>query len=188
MGLPESNLISIEEYLELESISVDKHEFYKGKIYAMSGASIAHNRILRNMLTAFDKKLKGSSCEPFGSDLRIHIPSNSLYTYPDLTVICGDIEKTDDKFDTVTNPILIVEILSSSTKDYDLGTKFKLYRDIKSLKEYILVDSESISIMKFRINNDRKWELTELNEINDNLKVSSANLEMELKEIYEGIF
>jgi Uma2 family endonuclease len=188
MGLPESNLISAEEYLELESISVDKHEFYKGKIYLMSGANISHNRILRNMLTTFDKKLKGSSCEPFGSDLRIHIPSNSLYTYPDLTVICEDIEKTDDKFDTVTNPTLIVEILSSSTRDYDLGTKFKLYRDIKSLREYILVDSESVSVMKFQINNENKWELTELSVLSAELKISSIDLSIELKEIYDGIF
>lgn len=81
--------------------------------------------------------------------MRVHIPKNSLHTYPDISIFCGDIKTTDDKFDTATNPTVIIEILSPSTRDHDKGRKFRLYRDIESLQEYIVIDSEEIMVEKF---------------------------------------
>jgi Uma2 family endonuclease len=188
MGLPEANYITAEEYLEMESTAIDKHEYYQGKIYAMSGASIPHNMIASNMIYLLKSKLKGGGCKPFGSDLRIHIPTNSLYTYPDLSIICGDIDKTKDKFDTVTNPMVIIEILSLSTRDYDLGSKFNLYRDIPSLKEYILIDSEAIAITHFFINQDNKWQLNDTKNIEGSLAINSISVSLNLIDIYEGVF
>jgi Uma2 family endonuclease len=99
-------------------------------------------------------KLKGKNGRRFGSDLRIHIPLNSLYTYPDISIIYGKIETTDDKFDSATKPSVIFEILSASTRNYDKGEKFTLYRDIESLQEYIVIDSEKISVEKHKRNTD----------------------------------
>ncbi|MEO6733360.1 MAG: Uma2 family endonuclease [Ferruginibacter sp.] len=187
MATPVLNYISEQEYLEAERKALEKHEYYKGEIFAMSGASFLHNKIFSNLFGGLASKLKGKSCVPYGSDLRIHIPSNSLYTYPDISIICGEIEPTDDQFDTATNPSVIVEILSPSTKDYDKGSKFTLYRNIETLKEYILVDSTSISVEKFIRNPDNSWVLTEYKLLTDIFVISTVDITITLSDIYEGV-
>ena len=138
------NYISPDEYLAGERAALEKHEYYQGEVFAMSGASLQHNVIFSNLFTDIGSKLKGKGCKPYGSDLRIHIPRNTLYTYPDISIICGEAHLTDNEFDTATNPTVIIELLSKSTRNYDKGEKFTLYRDIDALKEYILVDTEKI--------------------------------------------
>lgn len=187
MGAPEIKHFTEKEYLEIERLALDKHEFYKGEIFAMSGASIPHNMIAMNCYVDLGTKLKGKNCKPFGSDLRIHIPKNTLYTYPDISIVCGDIETTDDKFDTVTNPSVIIEILSESTKNYDKGGKFTLYREIDSLQEYILIDSERIMIEKFTRNLDNSWQLNEYKAIEQNFRITTVAIEMNLSDIYAGV-
>lgn len=178
---------TIEEYLEWELDQVEKHEYYQGEIFAMSGALMKHNKIFSKLFLALGNKLKGKSCQPYGSDTRVHIPSNTLFTYPDIVIICGKEETlNDDKFN-VLNPTVIIEILSRSTKNYDRGEKFKLYRDIPTLKEYILVDSESIGIENFRINENSHWELEEYQSITETLFVKSLGIEIAFQEIYEGL-
>ena len=181
--------ISENEYLEAERKALNKHEYYRGEIFAMAGASIEHNRIVRNTLNNISSYLKKGKCEPFGSDLRVHIPSNSLYTYPDITVICGKIETAESKPDTVLNPSVIFEVLSEATKDYDRGSKFMLYRAFKTLKEYILIVSTgSVMIEKYQINNDGLWELQEYKNQEDILKIEHLDIEIPLSEIYEGVY
>ena len=141
MDSPDLKYITQEAFLDAERLATEKHEYFKGEVFARSSASIPHNIISTNCLTEIINALKGKNCRPFGSDLRVHIPKNTLYTYPDISIICGEIETTDDKFDTATNPSVIIEILSASTKNYDKGQKFSLYREIECLKEYILIDS-----------------------------------------------
>ena len=117
--------------------------------------------------------------------MRVHIPQNTLYTYPDISIICKDIfEASED--DNARNPTVIFEILSPSTKNYDMGGKFALYRDIPALKEYILVDSETISIAAFRINETDHWELEEYKNLTETLLVKTVQLSIMLTEIYEG--
>src|SRR4051794_29577072 len=128
MAQPAVKYLTEKEYLAFERNALDKHEYYRGKLFAMSGASFKHNHLI------------GKQCREFGSNLRIHIPSNTLYTYPDIIVLCNEPEFTDDEFDTITNPSVIIEILSPSTANYDRGAKFNLYREISTLKEYLLVD------------------------------------------------
>ena len=177
---------TIEEYLEIENAAVEKSEFYKGEIFAMSGAKLTHNIIATNTMIALGTKLKGKSCNPFGSDQRIHIPKNTLFTYPDISVFCGKVETlNDDEFNTL-NPTVIIEVLSPSTKNYDRGDKFKLYRDIPSLKEYILIDSESISIEAFKINSSGFWELQEYKSVDEQLSLPSLQLDIAMSEIYDG--
>ena len=181
------NFISEEEYLEKERAATEKHEYYRGEIFAMSGASIRHNRIFSNLFIDIGSKLKGKGCQPFGSDLRIHIPKNTLYTYPDITIICGEPNLTDDKFDTATNPSVIIELLSKSTRNYDKGEKFTLYREIDSLQEYILVDSEKINVEKHIRNADNSWTLTEYKFIENSFSISTIQSDFMLKDIYEGV-
>jgi Uma2 family endonuclease len=179
--------ISVEAYLERENASMEKHEYYKGEIFAMSGAKVPHNIISRNFLIALGQKLRGKKCQPFGSDQRIHIQSNTLFTYPDISIICGEVMTLNNDDYNVLNPTAIVEVLSKSTKNYDRGEKFKLYRDIPTLKEYVLVDSETIHIEVFRLNENNHWELEEYDSIENFLSIKAIDEKIAISEIYEGV-
>jgi Uma2 family endonuclease len=177
---------TIEEYLEMENTAIEKHEYYQGEIFAMSGAKHQHNLVIRNMYLKIGGKLKGKPCQPFGSDSRIHIQKNTLFTYPDISVVCGDPVFLNNDEWNLLNPTVIIEVLSPSTKTYDRGDKFKLYRDIPTLKEYILVDPESFSIEAFHINAHNLWELKEYKSIEETLNITSIKVSIELTGIYEG--
>jgi Uma2 family endonuclease len=179
--------LTIEEYLEFEKDSIEKHEYYRGEIFAMSGTLVTHNIIASNTFGLLYQKLKGKGgCRPFNSDLRIHIEKNTLFTYPDISVICGEvITLNDDNFNAL-NPTVIIEILSQSTKNYDRGDKFKLYRDIDSLKEYILIDSLSVGIEAFRLNEHSHWELEEYKTIDEVLQIPTLDVALSIKEIHDG--
>lgn len=179
--------ISIEEYLEMENDSTEKSEYYRGEIFAMSGAKMPHNTLSKNMLGTLFSKLKGKKCQPYGSDVRIHIPSNTLFTYPDISIICGKAITLNDDDWNVLNPTVIIEVLSKSTKNYDRGEKFKLYRDIPTLQEYILADSESMHIEIFRLNENKHWELEEYNSLEDIVHIKSIDEKILLSEIYEDV-
>lgn len=181
------NYISPEDYLAEERAALDKHEYYQGEVFAMSGASLKHNVIFSNLFTDIGNKLKGKGCRPYGSDLRIHIPKNTLYTYPDISIICGEADLTDKEFDTATNPSVIIELLSKSTRNYDKGEKFTLYRDIDTLKEYILVDTEKIYVEKHIRNTDGSWQLTDYKSLENSFTIDSLQLNILLKDVYEGI-
>lgn len=187
MAVPALKYIDQTEYLDAERKALEKHEYYKGEIFAMSGASLEHNLISVNCIANLKQKLKGKNWRPFGSDLRVHIPKNSLYTYPDISIVSGDVKTTDDHFDTATNPVVIIEILSSSTRDYDKGGKFTLYREIDSLQEYILIDSEKIMVEKFIRNADSSWQLTEYKSIDQTFWINSVDIELQLQDVYEDV-
>jgi Uma2 family endonuclease len=171
----------------MERAATEKHEYYKGEVFAMSGARVKHNRIQMNFLGATHSYLRGKYCEVFGSDLRIHIPSNSLFTYPDAVIICDGLQLLDEEFDTVLNPKVIVEVLSKSTQSYDRGDKFNLYRAIPSLKEYILIGSEFIGVEHYTKQEDNTWILKEHKDISDSLLISSIDFILPLSELYSGI-
>jgi len=177
---------TIEEYLQMERASQQKHEYFNGEIFAMSGAGRRHNVIFRNLYGELAYRLRGKPCQPYGSDLRIHIPENTLYTYPDISIICRDIVTDDKDDDTVIQPSLLIEILSPSTKDYDRGTKFKLYRDIPTLKEYVLIDSEAVNVEIFRINDIGHWQLEEFKTADEVLNLTAIDFQITLSKIYEG--
>lgn len=178
---------SIEEYLEMENASIEKNEYYKGEIFAMSGAKVPHNTISFNLSGILYNKLKGKKCKPYGSDQRIHIQSNTLFTYPDISIICGEIITLNNDDYNVLNPTVIIEVLSKSTSNYDRGVKFKLYRDIPTLREYILIDSETIHIEVFRLNENNHWELEEYDSVENYLFVETIDEKIAIAEIYEGV-
>jgi len=181
------NYISPEEYLEQEMAAVEKHEYYRGEVFGMSGASREHNEIYSNIFTDIGSKLKGKGCKPYGSDFRVHIPKNTLYTYPDIIIICGDPEIIDEKFGTITNPSVIFELLSHSIRNYDKGEKFTLYRDIGSLKEYIVVDTERIHVEKHKRRQDNSWLLTDYRSMEESFTIETVQVSLQLKDVYDGV-
>ena len=118
--------------------------------------------------------------------MRIHIPENTLYTYPDISIFCREFSQSELEADTLLLPSVIIEILSKSTETYDRGDKFKLYRDIRSLKEYHLIDSESVSAECFRVNTNGHWELEELDSLAELFQVPAIQFSIRLNEIYKG--
>jgi Uma2 family endonuclease len=187
---------TVQEYLEIEKAATERHEFYKGEIFqmhghgdllAMSGAGNKHNIIYSNLFTGLGIRLRGKSCQPYGPDLRINIPENTLYTYPDISIFCGELKQSSEDEDTVIGPAILIEILSPSTKEYDRGSKFKLYRDIPTLKEYILIDTMTVNVEAFRINKNKYWELEEYKSLEESLNFPALAFSIPLAEIYNRI-
>lgn len=180
----QKRLMTEEEYLAFEETSEQKHEYFQGEVFAMAGVSNQHNEIFTNLFGTLSYLLKGKPCRPYGSDKRLKIPENSLYTYPDISIYCNATAPFE-MANASKKPTVLIEILSESTKDYDRGRKFKFYRNIPSLKEYILIDSESISVEIFRLNSAGHWELEEYKSKGQNLFISTLNVTIPLLEVYE---
>ncbi|PQJ10843.1 Uma2 family endonuclease [Flavipsychrobacter stenotrophus] len=178
---------TIEEYLEMENASEEKHEYYKGEIIAMAGTKMPHNEITSNLATELGAQLRGSGCKPYGSDLRVYIEKNSLFTYPDLSIICGKKESRNNDDFNILNPSVLFEVLSESSKDYDRGSKCMLYRDISTLKTYVIIDSLSLKVEAYSINSGGLWELNEYSNISDTFLISNLNMSIALKDIYDGV-
>lgn len=170
----------------MERASDQKHEYFQGEILAMSGAGFRHNIIFRNLYGDLAYRSKGKPCQPYGSDMRIHIPENTLFTYPDISIFCRDITNDEGDDDIFVQPTVLIEILSPATRNYDRGTKFRLYREIPSLKEYVLVDSEAVSVEIFRLNESRHWELEEYKKQDEILYIRTIEFKLSLKELYLG--
>lgn len=137
MALPQRRY-TLDDYFLIELSSPLKHEYLRGEVFAMSGASIAHNEITANGLTLLRTALRAKSCRAYASDLRVATPAG-LLTYPDVAVICGATELLPERPDTATNPTVLIEVLSEATRTYDRGQKFTLYKSIRSLREYVLI-------------------------------------------------
>ena len=179
-------LIAREEYLALEEHSPLRHQFYQGEIFAMAGGSFNHSAIAGNLYLALGERLRGGPCRPMNSDMRIHTPSG-LDTYPDLSLFCGQPELTDQQR-TLLNPVLIVEVLSPSTRNYDRGDKFFHYRSIPTLRDYLLVDAASISVEHFRRSSDgEEWVLHHYQRLEERLPLPALESELPLAEIYAAI-
>lgn len=184
----EKNNMTPDEYLAMERSSLDiKHEFFNGEIFAMVGAKINHIRINANLTGELRNKFKGnnSTCEVLPNDMRVKIETG--YVYPDIAISCGDAKFEDNKFDTLTNPIVIMEILSDSTEAFDRGKKFAYYRTIPTLQAYILVSQDEYHVEQYIRRNNGKWEYCSYKGADQILKIESVNCELPLSEIYWGI-
>ncbi|MCI0616078.1 Uma2 family endonuclease [bacterium] len=187
MQKPAVKYIAPEEYLALEDASEEKHEYFEGEIFAMGGASVDHTTIVGNVHRRMDVKFESGKCRALMLDTKVWIKANGLFTYPDLLVVCGEIEFHENRDDTILNPIVIVEVLSESTKDYDRGGKFKLYRDIPSLGEYILIDQYSIHVEHYYLEAPKKWVLIEYDEPTEILKFAKVDFQISLADIYRRV-
>ncbi len=187
MAYPALQKISPEEYLDAERTSAEKHQYFDGDVVAMSGASIPHNRIVGNIIGEIHSFLKSKDCEIYPSDLRVSVPEMNTYTYPDATIICGEPAVTDQKKDTVTNPTVIFEVLSKSTSDYDKGHKFLSYRQIKSLMEYILIDSLQRAAIIYRRKENGHWDVTVEDGDLGRITIESIGFTIPFNELYRNV-
>ena len=176
-----------EQYLELERAVPEKYEYIEGDMVAMSGGTPAHSSIAANLIRKLPLNNGGRNCQVFTSDLRVSVYWNRLITYPDVTVICGKPEYTDGKRDTVTNPTLIVEVLSPSTEGHDRGKKADLYRFIPSLREFLLIGQTPVVIDHYRRLPDGTWQIVALREMSDVLQLDSLGCSFPVTEVYEGL-
>jgi len=184
----QKKLYTQEEYLSLERKAEVKSEFFKGEIFAMAGATRSHNIITGNLFSYLHAQLKPKGCRPYANDMRLHTPGTAFYTYPDIVVVCGKEEFLDAEFDTLLNPVFLVEVLSSSTADYDIGRKFMRYRSIQSLKEYWTISSYEYRFQKFlKSEVDESWVFSETINPNDVVRISSLDVLVSLAEVYEGV-
>lgn len=181
------NYTSAEEYLEIERSSEEKHELHNGRIITMAGASLKHNRIVGNLIVNIGSHLKGKSCNVFPSDLRTKAHTPDSFTYPDITIVCGEPELMDDHFDTLLNPSIIIEVLSPSTEKYDRGLKFFYYMQMPSLREYIMINSTEIYIHISRRQNDESWKFEEVSNPCASLFVNTIGYSISLNDIYDGV-
>jgi Uma2 family endonuclease len=175
--------LSEKEYLQEERKASFKSEYYKGEVFAMSGASKEHNKITGALIGQLFGHLKDKSCSVMPSDIRIYNPLNTLYTYPDVVVSCEDEKYSDEEFDTLLNPTIVIEVLSKTTQDYDRGTKFALYRSIPSLKNYMLISSLEHSIEVYTRDGEQ-WILTTATGKEDELYLSAIDYRFKLKDMY----
>lgn len=178
---------SVEEYLAQEETAEFRSEYFQGEIFAMTGGSANHNRIARNLLIDLSQSFGQAPCEAFINDMRLLVKDNGLYTYPDLMVVCGQLEFLSGRTDTLTNPALIVEVLSKSTEGYDRGAKFELYRALTSLQDYILVDQYKVHVEHFHRLTDDRWILQELKSLSDILQLETISTEIPLEQIYRKV-
>lgn len=178
-------MYSEQEYLELERAAEYRSEYYRGEIFAMAGAGRNHNRITENLSIEIGIFLKGKSCQSFSRDMRMHIPENTLYTYPDLVIVCGKPEFQDQETDTLLNPSVIVEVLSPSTVGYDKGQKFHFYRSIPTLTEYVLIDSQKLGADVHRKGEHGVWYLaSSAYEIGESIEIGHIGLTLKMADIY----
>ena len=184
MSTAPKRYISAEEYLEIERKAEFKSEYYDGDIFAMAGAKNPHPRIVSNIVRELGNLLIDSPCYVASNDVRVHVAENRFYTYPDAVVLCSEEVWNDKEEDTTSNPTAIFEVLSESTKDYDRGMKFELYRGLSSLQEYVLVSQDKCHVEHFSKQANGTWLLTERNNIDDKLFLRSLNVEFPLHHIY----
>ena len=175
--------LSEQDYLIDERNASFKSEYYRGEVFAMSGATKEHNKVTASIIVEIGQYLKGRKCSIMPSDSRVYNPLNTLYTYPDVVITCEEEKYLDNEFDTLLNPTIIIEVLSKSTENYDRGTKFALYRSITSLKHYVLFSSMEYLAEIYSREADT-WVLTTANKPEDSLHLSAIDYHFQLKDMY----
>ena len=176
-----------EEYLELERAAEYRSEFLDGHIYAMAGGNPRHNRISANAVADFVVQTRGRPCEAFGSDQKVRIPSEELFAYPDVTVVCGEPKYHDVHRDVIVNPKVLVEVLSPSTEVYDRGAKFDRYEEIESFTDYILISQSEPRIEHYSREASGKWVRTVARGLEAVLEIPSIGCVLQLRDIYDRV-
>lgn len=176
-----------EEYLALEETAEYKSEYHDGVIIPMTGGTTNHNQVALNVSVVLHLAFKGQNYRVFIGDVRLWIPKVQRFTYPDVMVIAGQPEYHDNRKDTITNPQAIVEVLSKSTKAYERGEKFRFYRTIPTLQEYILIDPTQMYIEQYSKQENKRWSYCVYEEEDTALVFSSFQVEVPLADIYEKV-
>jgi Uma2 family endonuclease len=177
-----------EEYLATERAAESKSEFFAGEMFAVVDANEAHTLIRTNVWAKLSLQLKGCSCRVYSSDMRVKVSATGLYTYPDVVVVANERQFEDEQHDTLLNPTLIVEVVSPCTEAYDRGEKFAHYRRLESLREYVLIAQERLSVQRFvRQPDGREWLMRAVNDAQGNISLPTIGCELPLAEIYDKV-
>jgi Uma2 family endonuclease len=187
MQLTQKQYYTPEEYLELEATADYKSEYIEGKIIPMAGASINHNRISLNLSSGLNFAFRDKNHEVFMGDIRLWIPQRLIYTYPDVMIIADQPEFFKNRTDTITNPQVIIEVLSKSTKGYDREDKFEAYRTIPSFQEYLLIDQNRIHVEQFSKTGKKRWNLYEYDEEDEKISLVTVSFEISLQYLYNKV-
>ena len=175
-----------EEYIAAERKAMFKSEYLSGEIVAMSGASNEHNLITVNASTALYNQLADRGCRVYASDMRVGISQGVSYFYPDIAVTCDKPRFEDDVFDTLINPQVVIEVLSDSTANYDRGEKFRRYRQLESLQEYLLISQDQVHVEHY-LRQGKQWILSEFSALENAVPLVSIGAELSLNQIYRFV-
>ena len=187
MNAPARTFITPEDYLKNERLEAQRHEYYHGEVSAMPGGTESHSLIGSNLGRVLGNLLLNTPCVVYNSDMRVKVEVTGLYTYPDVSVVCGGTHFDDDRRDTLLNPLVIVEVLSPSTERYDRGTKFHQYQKISSLQEYILISQEDFRVECFTRLPTGEWLLSSSSGLDATFHLSSLDLDIPLRDLYHKV-
>ena len=176
-----------EQYLEMERRAEYKSEYWRGEMFAMAGATDPHNILAANLLGLLYLQFRGRRCVVYPSDMRVFIPATGLYTYPDVSAVCGDRRFADERSDTLTNPAFVAEILSPSTESYDRGRKSEHYRTVEFLQEYLLVAQDRVQVDLYTRRPEGTWLLREARRLEDALELGSIGCRILLADLYDKV-
>lgn len=179
--------LTVAEYLERERTAPLKSEFFAGEVFAMASGSPQHSLVATNLAAEFRRQLKGRGCFVFNSDLRVKVESSGLWTYPDLTIVCGRLRLAEEDPESVVNPTVLAEVLSDSTESYDRGAKFRNYVQIPTLQEYVLVSQSEPRIEQFVRQAGGPWLWSEATGLGATSEVSSLGVRIALAEVYADV-
>lgn len=177
--------MTVQDYLDIERGSTVKHEYYNGEVFAMAGAKPDHNIITANLSLLIGMGLKARGCRIFPSDQRVHVEKNNFFTYPDLSIVCGKAQISGSDEMHLINPVAIVEVMSPSTRNYDRGEKFELYKGIETLQEYLLIDSTSLRVEHFVKDEAGAWTGQKYHQPADSFVLRTGEVAIRLEAIYE---
>jgi Uma2 family endonuclease len=184
MSTAPKTYLTAADYLRIERAAEGKSEFYRGEMFAMAGASREHNLIVMNVGASLQTQLRNSDCEVYPSDMRVNVSPTGLYTYPDVSVACENPEFEDARGDTLLNPRVLVEVLSEATEAYDRGPKFEQYRQLASLRDYLLIAQDRVHVEHFELQSSGSWLLREYNALTDVVQLASLDCHTLLSDIY----
>ncbi len=179
--------LTVAEYLTFERKSESKHEFFDGELFAMTGGTPAHSLIASNFIREAGNALKDRPCVVYTSDLRVKVNATGLYTYTDVTIVCGEQKFDDDQRDTLINPTIIVEVRSKSTASYDRGPKSKHFRKIDSLQALIFIEQDCPAVEVYGRHSDGKWILSDATELTESIAIEPFGISIPLSEIYRNV-
>jgi Uma2 family endonuclease len=189
MTLPAPSWYTPEEYLAFERKAEFRHEYINGRIYPRHGSSRWHNLIAGGTAVGISTQFKGRLCEVYVCGMRVKVNAGALYAYPDVVAVCGEPRFEDAAVDTLTNPTVIVEVLSPSTEAYDRGEKFRQYRRLESLAEYVLIAQDKVQVEHYARHGEKgdQWVLTEISDLGGTLHLASIGCGLALADIYDKV-
>ena len=179
--------VTLDEYLAAERLSESRSEYLDGVVYALTGASVNHIQIVGNLTIELGTQLRARACRVLPLDLKVQLPDSRKFFYPDVTVVCGELQFHDKRRDIILNPLLVIEVLSDSTEAFDRGAKFQAYQTLDSLKEYILVAQDRPVVEQYVRQADGKWIYTAAVGLESSLTLPSVECSLNLSAVYDKV-